>query len=299
VTALIGAGRYDVVLIEKEALPFVPWPVEGALLAGSRVVVDLGDARFLRYQSHRSPLVRRMLGGKIAALLRRAHVAVVGNAPLEAWARSAGARDVVVLPTSIDLARYRPRDAESEPRRPFTIGWIGSATTAGYLLPVAAVLAELARRRDVEVHLVGAGRCAPPGVRACSFAWAEETEVEHLSRFDVGIVPLASGPWEQAKSPYKLLQYMAMALPVVATPVGAARDVIRHGQNGFLAESADEWLRTLERLHDDAALRAQIGSAARRTVEAAFSRERALPGLADALWRAAAASDRDDDRPSR
>lgn len=53
-----------------------------------------------------------------------------------------------------------------------------------------------------------------------------------LARFDVGIVPLGLGPWEQAKSPYELLQYMAMALPVIATPVGAAREVIRHGENG-------------------------------------------------------------------
>jgi glycosyltransferase involved in cell wall biosynthesis len=295
VPTLLAAGRHDVVLVEKEAVPFVPSIVEGALLAGTRMVVDLGDARHLRYQQHRSKLVRALLGGKVAALLRRASVAVVGNAPLEAWARSEGARDVVVVPTSIDLSRHRPQPAE--PGRPFTIGWIGSPTTAEYLRPLAAVLGDLARRGLADVHLVGAGRFVLPDVPVNAFAWQEETEVERLARFDVGIVPLARGPWEQAKSPYKLLQYMAMALPVVATPVGAAREIIRHGANGFFAETDEEWRRTLEQLRSDAALRQRVGAEARRTVAASFSRELVLPRLAGALWRAAGRARGDDRTP--
>jgi len=295
VSSLLASRRSDVVLIEKEALPFVPWPVEAAILAGARVVVDLGDARFLHHQEHRSRLVRALLGGKIAALVRRADVVVVGNSTLAAWAQSAGARDVVVVPTSIDLSRYEPRPPD--PARPFTIGWIGSPTTAAYLRPLAPVLADLARRGLADVHLVGAGRGAPADLPASAFAWDEATEVERLARFDVGIAPLARGAWEQAKSPYKLLQYMAMALPVVATPVGAAREIVRHGENGFLADGDDEWRRTLEQLHGDVDLRRRVGLAARRTVAASFSRERVLPVLAAALWRAAARS-RGDDRPS-
>jgi glycosyltransferase involved in cell wall biosynthesis len=295
VSSMLASRRSEVVLIEKEALPFVPWPLEAALLAGARVVVDLGDARFLHHQQHRSRLVRRLLGGKIAALVRRANVVVVGNATLAAWARSEGARDVVVVPTSIDRSRHRPRPAD--PTRPFTIGWIGSPTTAAYLRPLAPVLGDIARRGLADVHLVGAGRAAPSDLPATAFAWDEATEVERLARFDVGIVPLAHGPWEQAKSPYKLLQYMAMALPVVATPVGAAREIIRHGGNGFLADGDDDWRRTLEQLRTDADLRRRVGLAARRTVEASFSREQVLPVLAAALWRAAARS-RGDHRSS-
>src|SRR5206468_844438 len=102
--------------------------------------------------------------------------------------------------------------------RPFTVGWIGSPTTADYLRPLATVLADLTCRGKADVHLVGAGRFELRGVPVSAFAWDEETEVARLARFDVGIVPLSRGPWEQAKSPYKLLQYMAMALPVIATP---------------------------------------------------------------------------------
>lgn len=281
---LLRARSYDVVWIEKEALPFVPFAVESAMLAGSRFIVDHGDARFLHYQNHPRHLVRWLLGGKLSGLVRRARVTTVGNAPLESWACAAGAVEVVQLPTAIDLSRYaaRPHTGAGV----FTIGWIGSPSTAVYLHPIAPVLADLTSSGAARLLVVGAGDMALPGVTATYLPWDEHTEADLVAQFDVGIVPLEDGPWEQAKSPYKLLQYMASGLPVVGSPVGAVPDIIRHGVNGFLASTNDEWRLALDALRADPDLRRRMGDDARRSI-ASYSLDAVVPRLADLFWRVA------------
>ncbi len=122
--------------------------------------------------------------------------------------------------------------------------------------------------------------------------WSEEAEIDCLHRFDVGIMPLADDSWSQGKCAYKLIQYMAVGLPVVASPIGMNRKVVTHGENGFLAATADEWLDALKRLADDPDLRRRMGEAGRLRAERDFALAPAAPRLIAAL-RAAAGSARD------
>jgi hypothetical protein len=136
VLKLLARGRYDVVWVEKELFPWLPaWADLSLLGGGARLLVDYDDAVFHRYDAHRRAWVRRVLGGKIDAVMRAADVVVVGNAYLGARARAAGARRVELLPTVVDTARYAPR--ARTPGAPFTLGWIGTPRTARYLRPLA------------------------------------------------------------------------------------------------------------------------------------------------------------------
>lgn len=285
VAALRGARRHDLVWLEKEALPWLPFGMEAAAGLG-RVpyVMDIDDAWFERYAGHRLAPVRALLGGKFAALARNARIVLAGNPYLADWARGAGCSDVRLLPTVVDSARYPVLPCPGGASGPATVGWIGSPSTARYLDMVGGALARLGTA--VRLRVVGASDLALPVPAACA-PWREETETEELGRFDIGIMPLPDNPWERGKCGYKLIQYMAAGRPVVASPVGVNTSLVRHGVNGFLAEGEDAWADALGRLAADPDLRARMGAAGRRLVEEHYALPVTAPQLAAALRDAA------------
>src|SRR5947209_5032982 len=185
--ALMRRMRYDVIWLEKEALPWLPTWLEIARLEGIPYVVDYDDAWFHRYENHwLSPL----LGHKIDAVMRVAHTVVAGNDYLARRARHAGARHVEVVPTAIDLDRYRDLPATAQSRTA-TVGWIGIPLNAHYLTIAEPALRAVADAVKVKLHVVGAP--VPRefgGIPAESFPWSEESEIARIAAFDIGIMPL-------------------------------------------------------------------------------------------------------------
>ena len=165
--AVLTVPHAAVVVIEYELLPWFPAVLERWLAwRGCRMVVDYDDALFHQYDAHPNPWVRRLLGRKIATVMRLAHTVVAGNAYLADYARRAGAPRVAVIPTVIDLARYPAKDAASA-SGVFTIGWIGSPSTARDLRDlrdIAPALAQVCRDGRARVRLVGSGPVELPGV---------------------------------------------------------------------------------------------------------------------------------------
>jgi glycosyltransferase involved in cell wall biosynthesis len=279
--ALIAARRFDVLVIEKESLPYFPaLPERWLRLLGVPYVVDYDDALFHQYDQHRSGWVRRLLGSKIAHVIRDAHLVTAGNAYLADYARCAGAHKVEIVPTVIDLERYPSPNVKPPSDTPFIIGWIGSPSTAKYLQAIAPALAEICAGGRGIVRLIGSGPIDLPGVPVEVLPWDEAAEVDDLKRFDVGIMPLPDEPWERGKCGFKLIQYMACGLPVVASPVGVNRDIVEQGVNGYLAETTAEWARSLSTLLRDAVLRRRMGLAGRQKVEQHYSLQVTGPRLA-------------------
>jgi glycosyltransferase involved in cell wall biosynthesis len=114
-------------------------------------------------------------------------------------------------------------------------------------------------------------------------AWSEDSEAAMIARMDIGIMPLRDGPWERGKCGYKIIQYMACGLPVVASTVGANIDIVRHGENGFLAEGTAAWREGLEQLILSRPLRTRMGRAGRARVESEYSVAVQAPRLANVL----------------
>lgn len=287
-SALRQRKEFDIVWIEKEALPWLPLSVEFGLLSGVPYVLDFDDAIFHNYDLHRNALVRRFLGSRLDGLMASATLVVVGNDYLAQRAKIAGAPWVEVMPTVVDLERYSlpVYRLETRPIEPLCIVWIGSPSTARYLELIAKPLQSLSKRLPIVLHVIGA-QFQISGVRVECVKWTEAVEIEAISAGHVGVMPLLDSPWEHGKCGYKLIQYMACGLPVVASPVGVNSQIVEHGVNGFLAISDDEWESALLQLLTQAQLRQRMGMAGRAKVEASYSIQKTGPKMAELLIKAA------------
>ncbi len=281
---VLTAHRYVAAIIHSDSLPYVV-PVVEALLRAQRVpwVFDFDDAVQHGYDMHPNPVVRRVLGGKVAHVIRHAAAVTAGSAYLRDYAAQFN-RNVHLVPTVVDTDVYRVR--QHEPRDGVTIGWIGSASTTKYLDLVAPALTRLARQRDIRLLTVGATAVSIDGVEIERRAWSEAREVDDLLDMDIGIMPLTDDPWSRGKCAFKLIQYMATGLPVVASPVGANRDVVSP-DCGFLADTDDAWVDALSRLADDVDLRARLGTVGRRRIVEGYSVAAHADAFADILLGAA------------
>jgi glycosyltransferase involved in cell wall biosynthesis len=266
---LLRARRYDVVWIHKELFPYTPGWFEAMIgQAGVPIVYDFDDAIFHNYDLNRRGLVRRLLGRRFEPLLRRAAAASCGNAYLRDYA-ARFCPNSLVIPTVIDTDDYRPRPAVDD--GPPVIGWIGSFSTWKYVQPLVPMLEKLVAEGRARVRIVGAGVVAAEYPAFEMVDWSEATEIAEVQRMHIGIMPLTDDPWSRGKCGYKLIQYMACGLPVVASPVGVNADLAQPGVNGMLADTVDEWRDAIVRLLDDAALRAAYGAAGRDRVERDYS----------------------------
>ncbi len=284
VTALSKAHKYDLVVLHCEVFPYFPPIFERYLqLVNVPYYYDYDDAIFHQYDQHHNKWVRRLFGNKVRIIMKGSDCVLAGNEYLASYARKVAPR-VYVLPTAVDITRYIPRETNPDARRPFTIGWIGSPSTAPYLKEKAAAIAQFCRRYPNTLVLsVGSGDIELPGVRIEIRPWSIETEVKDLREFDVGIMPLPDSPWARGKSGFKLIQYMACGLPVIASRVGANQDLVDHGENGFLATTDEEWVKALEELIQHPPLRLQMGKAGLEKVTSNYSLQVTAPRLLDIL----------------
>lgn len=287
---MLSSGNFDLLWIEKECLPWLPAWLEQALLpARIPYVLDYDDAVFHYYDEHHSTWVRRLLGHKHPTLIRNAALVLAGNTYLASFARSAGAPSVEVIPTAVDLTRYSTFDgtASVTHQLPPCVGWIGQRATANFLRPLAPLFERLAASGLGRFAAIGIDTQAL-GLPMASIAWTESSEVASIQGFDVGIMPLVDGPFERGKCGYKLIQYMACGLPVVASPVGVNAQIVEHGVNGFLASTPQEWEDALTTLLTDSTLRQRMGQAGRHKVEQEYCLQVTGPKLANLLHSAAA-----------
>ncbi len=222
------------------------------------------------YDQHENPLIRALLGRKLAPLLRNASACLCGNEYLQGYARKF-CPNSHIIPTVIDTNIYKPVAPRAGERDEIAIGWIGSPTTWRYVAAILPILSKAVDKFGIRVKIIGAGKDRPE-IAGFEFAdWSEESEVTELQAMDIGIMPLPDEPWARGKCGYKLIQYMACAKPVIASPVGVNSSIVNDGYNGYLAGNSEQWLAALERLIGSADLRAQMGRRGRRKVEAEFS----------------------------
>ncbi len=196
---------------------------------------------------------------------------------------------VETLPTVVDVERYRPGLREKAADG-FTIGWIGSPSTAQYVTEIQTALHRFFEGHGGRMVMVGSGFVALSGVPLEVHSWSEARELEELTDFDVGIMPLPDTPWTRGKCGFKLVQYMAMGLPVVASPVGVNATLVEHGVDGFLASSSADWLNALVTLAEDRSLRTTMGDSGRMKVERQYSLQSTAPRLVALLKDAVARS---------
>jgi glycosyltransferase involved in cell wall biosynthesis len=282
---VLQASRYDLVWIEKEAMPFLPGSIERILLGRkTRYVLDYDDAVFHRYDTHNNLIIRRTLGRKYAMIMRGASLVVAGNPYIADRAREFGARHVEVLPTVVDLDKYTLTD-RNETNDPI-FGWIGTPITAPYLNIIRPHFEAVTGDPKRRFAAIGSGPLDWKTANLSITHWTQESEVSSIRQLSVGVMPLVDSAFERGKCGLKLLQYMALGLPVIASPVGVNMDIVENGVNGFLCETPEEWERAFRTLEGNQQLRATMGLAGRRKVEEGYSLNLAAPRLAQLLEQA-------------
>ena len=263
--------QYDLVYILREAALLGP-PVFERLIAqsGVPVVFDFDDAIFVSYRSPSNGYLSYLkFASKTKTICRIASHVMVGNPYLAEYARVVNDR-VTVIPTTIDTEKYRVPERRGKTGPP-VIGWTGSYSTVQHLDTMRGALKKLAEKESFRLRVIGtpAYECAPVDVEA--MPWRAETELEDLSEIDIGMMPLPDDRWSKGKCGLKALQFMALGIPTICSPVGVNTDIIQDDQNGFIAGTEDEWVEKLSRLLRSAELRRRLGDAGRATVEEKYS----------------------------
>ncbi|HLL74624.1 MAG TPA: glycosyltransferase family 4 protein [Pyrinomonadaceae bacterium] len=266
------ARSADVLFVQREAMLFGPPVFEwlATKVGGCPMVLDLDDATYVRYDSPTYGRAGAALKWftKTDELIRRAAVVTCGNRNIAEYVRSKGGR-AVVIPTVVDTEEFRPA-AKPEGGVPL-IGWVGTHSTFPFLKSIFPVLEQLARTHRFRLRIVGAGAERPdvPGVETEYADWSLAREVEDFRSLDVGLYPLsvarnAPPEWLAGKSGFKAVQYMAVGVPFVVTPVGVCAEMGEPGKTHLAASAPEEWRDALAALISDAALRRRMGAAGRR-----------------------------------
>lgn len=267
---LDSVGDFDLVYLFREAaLLGPPWFERKIKRSGIPIVFDFDDAIFVSYKSPSNGYLSYLkFPAKTAEICRMATHIMVGNQYLADYAVRHNPK-VTIIPSTLDTERYVP--IEKKPGSKLTIGWSGSYSTVQHLDTIRGVLQELAKNEDFCLSVICPGSYDLPGVNVMVTPWQAATEVTDLQAVDIGLMPLPDDKWTRGKCGFKALQYMALGIPAVCSPVGVNSTIIKDGENGFLADAATEWIEKIGMLMHSAELRQKLGKAGRRTVEDEYS----------------------------
>jgi glycosyltransferase involved in cell wall biosynthesis len=187
-----------------------------------------------------------------------------------------------IQPTVVDPLHYKVKlHAPTDTPR---LVWIGSRSTLPYLKTIAGGLKAAAERvPGLRLTVIADRTWADPPLPVDFVAWSEEAEAAALASADIGIAPTPCDRWTLGKCGFKIIQYMAAGLPVVASPIGANATIVRDGLTGHLPTNDAGWADAIARLADDVELRARMGALARRDVWSIYSLDRAADHWAGLL----------------
>jgi glycosyltransferase involved in cell wall biosynthesis len=223
-------------------------------------------------------LRRRALRRGIENAIATARTTIASNRR-NADAAAALGGSVVVVPTCVDVTRYPFRDRAETPGDGVVVGWVGTPSTAPYLCAIEEVLASLREIIPFRLRLIGAGRNPFRRVEADLRPWSLEREVDEISAFDVGLMPMPDTPWTSGKAALKALQYGASGAPTVASRTESNLEILGPGGGVLFATTPDEWATAVRSLLESPGLRSEIGRRGRAHVCRSYSVDAQLPRL--------------------
>ncbi len=278
---------YDLVYVFREAALLGPaWFERKIARSGVPLIFDFDDAVFVAYRSpsngYLSYLKFPQKTGEICRL--SAHV-MAGNRYLADYAGKFN-QNVTIVPTTIDTEKYHLTKPDADKNK-LTIGWSGSYSTVQHLDTIREVLRDLAKDEEFTLRVIGTPNYELDGVNIEALPWRSDSEIKDLSKIDIGLMPLPNDQWSKGKCGLKALQYMALGIPTICSPVGVNSTIITDGENGFIAGSKEDWIAKLKMLLHSKELRQRVGIAGRKTVEDGYSAKSQAPRVLE-IFRSAA-----------
>ena len=269
---IFRAWRYDFIFIHREAAPLGP-PVFEWVMAKcfrKKIIFDFDDAIWIPNSSEHNFFVNRLKRYKNTQdIIRWSYRISCGNPYLQEYASQFN-QHAVFNPTVIDTAYYVPGKYAKKTSK-FVIGWTGSHSTMQYLDSIVPLIRKLEKELDFEFHVISDKAPSFDCLSLIFKKWNKATEIEDLQQFDIGLMPLTDDKWAMGKCGFKALQYLALEIPAVISPVGINSTIVTHGENGFLCSTIDEWEITIRKLYHDKILVSEIKKRTRKVVEEKFS----------------------------
>ena len=255
---------FDAVIIQKKT-SFREFELFFMKLLNTNIIFDFDDAVMFHELDHDRPLTGKNVI-KFIRTVKYCKAVVAGNKFLAEFARP-NCSSVHVLPTPVDIKNYKTKDYSLKKRKIF-IGWIGVSGNLKYLEIIRPVLKEITvKHKNVSLKIISNASVNMDGVRIEFRKWKNDEEVDDLRSLDIGIMPLDDSLWTRGKCGYKILQYMGVGLPVVASPVGINVELINHGESGLLSATSEEWSENLDLLIKNPDKRKKMGLKGRQIVE--------------------------------
>lgn len=269
---LITIAKGDIVFIHRESMP-----VGGSLyefiiskILKKPIIYDFDDAIWnLDVSNENQKLSWLKSTKKIPKIITYSTHIIAGNNYLNQFAQQYN-HNTTIIPTTIDTNYHIKK--QKQKKDPICIGWTGSKTTIQHFEQIIPVLTELYNKHfNISFRIIGDESYLNESLNIKGIKWSLNSEIDDLSGIDIGIMPLPDDEWTKGKCGFKGLQYMALEIPTVMSPVGVNNEIIDHNHNGFLANTDDEWINYLSQLIESKELREKLGKAGRKTVEAKYS----------------------------
>jgi glycosyltransferase involved in cell wall biosynthesis len=261
---------YDIIFIYREAVMLGSVFFEKRFKKrGAKIILDFDDAIWLMDVSEGNKKLSWLKRpSKTADILRLSDMVFVGNKYLSEYAEQFN-RNVKIVPTTLETGKIKIKT--QAPKEKICIGWTGSSTTLKHFELAIPFLKKIQEKYPVKIKLISDAALINNELDITFCKWNKETETEDLSEIDIGIMPLPDDDWARGKCGFKGLQYMALGVPAVMSPVGVNTEIIQDGENGYLAGNEEEWIEKITRLIESPDLRKKIGANGRKTVEEKYS----------------------------
>lgn len=269
---LIDVPQYDYVFVHREAAPLGP-PVFEWFVSRfwkKKMIFDFDDAIWIPNTSAENKMVSVVKAfWKTKYNCKWSYKVSGGNQYLCSYAAQYNSNTVLV-PTCVDTELFHNKVKEHKDGK-VTIGWTGSHSTLFYLDAILPILQDLQKELDFNFVLIANRDPQLPLKNYRFIPWNEQTEVADLLQMDIGVMPLTPDKWSEGKCGFKLIQYLSIGIPAIASPVGVNSQIIDEGINGYLASEPLQWKEGLKKLITDVALRKSMGAQGREKIVAHYS----------------------------
>lgn len=265
------ANRFDYIFIYRDAFFFgvlFEWLFKRSK---AKLIFDFDDSIWLQDENANQSFFQRLKNpAKTGRIISYCDLTIAGNEYLANYAQE-HTEKITIIPTTIDLNEYAKIKVDKDDR--VCVGWSGSFSTIKHFESSLEALKIIKNKYQDKVYfkVIGDGDYENKELGIKGLPWKADSEVADLCEIDIGIMPLPNDDWSKGKCGLKGLQYMALEIPTIMSPVGVNSDIIKDGENGFLAETTSEWVDKLSLLIEDVELRTKIGQAGKVTVEEEYS----------------------------
>lgn len=255
----------DKAFIQKTILPKIV--IRLLLTSQTPFIYDFDDAIYVPFSTQKNLRKRKSKVEALAFLLRHAETVIVGNQVLEKYALQFRS-ECELIPTVIDLQRYHVK--QQHPFN-FIIGWIGTSQNLVFLDQVTQPLKVLRQEFPQLKLLVICDKPYELDDMVINKPWGKKTEIDDMLLVDIGIMPLSDDEWTRGKCSFKAIQYMALGIPAILSPVGMNAEIIKDGVNGYLADTEEDWIIKLRTIIVNQSLRQSFAVRGREQVETNYS----------------------------